>query len=34
MEPIENIHYRSGLAGLFVLIGAVLKLSGVGAIRH
>jgi hypothetical protein len=34
MEPIENICYRSGPAGLCVLIGTVLKLSGVGAIRH
>jgi hypothetical protein len=34
MEPIENIRYRSGPAGLCVLIGTVLELSGVGAIRH
>ncbi len=34
MEPIENIHYRSRPAGLCVLIGTVLELSGVGAIRH
>lgn len=32
MKPIENIRYRSGLAGLCVLIGTVLELSGVGAV--
>ena len=34
MEPIENIRYRSGPAVLCVLIGMVLEMSGVGAIRH
>jgi hypothetical protein len=34
MEPIENIRCRSRPAGLCVLIGTVLELSGVGAIRH
>ena len=34
MEPIENIRYRSRLAGLCVLIRTVLEMSGVGAIRH
>ena len=34
MEPIEDICCHSGLAGLCMLIGTVLKLSGVGAIRH
>ena len=34
MELIKNIHNRSGPQGLCVLIGKVLELSGVGAIRH
>jgi hypothetical protein len=34
MEPIKNIRCLSGPAGLCVLIGTVLKLSGVGGIRH
>jgi hypothetical protein len=34
MEPIENICCRSRPAGLCVLISTVLKMSGVGAIRH
>jgi hypothetical protein len=32
MNPIENIRYRSRPAGLCVLIGTVLEMSGVGAI--
>jgi hypothetical protein len=32
MEPIENICCRSRPAGLCVLIGMVLEMSGVGAI--
>ena len=34
MEPIENIRCRSGPAVLCVLIGMVLEMSGIGAIRH
>ena len=34
MEPIKDIHCHSGLVGLCVLIGTVLKLSGVDAIQH
>jgi len=30
MEPIENIRYRSWLAGLCVFIGTVLETSGEG----
>ena len=32
MEPIENIRCRSRPVGLWVLIGTILKVSGVGAI--
>jgi hypothetical protein len=34
MEPIENIRSSSRPAGLCVLIGTVLEMSGVGVIRH
>jgi hypothetical protein len=34
MEPIEDIRCRSRSAGLWVLIGTVLEMSGVGAVRH
>jgi hypothetical protein len=34
MDPIENICCLSGPAVRCMLIGAVLKLSGVGGIRH
>jgi hypothetical protein len=36
MEPIENIVILPGLrvTGLCMLIGTVLEMSGVGAIRH
>jgi hypothetical protein len=34
MKPIENIRCCPRPAGLCMLIGTVLELSGVGAIRH